>query len=179
MGRERNSSLILLPVEKGIPIPPVEKFPKWRRPIKYKISIKRLFIGDSVFIPESDQPPQAEMSLLRRKLGRNHVYRKVKSEDGVVLGIRVWRVEDNPGHLITPEAKRKNEMEELKQKKKDEIEQQAALLDKEPQPPELKKEDDRKKPKMRNCLWCGLPFESKNAGDRYHQNCRDNARRAG
>ena len=115
MGRERNSSLILLPVEKGIPIPPVEKFPKWRRPIKYKISIKRLFIGDSVFIPESDQPPQAEMSLLRRKLGRNHVYRKVKSEDGVVLGIRVWRVEDNPGHLITPEAKRKNEMEELKQ----------------------------------------------------------------
>jgi hypothetical protein len=45
--------------------------------------------------------------------------------------------------------------------------------------PELKKEDDRKKPRTRNCLWCGLPFESKNAGDRYHQNCRDNARRAG
>lgn len=70
-------------------------------------------------------------------------------------------------------------MEELKQKKKDEIEQKSALLDKEPQPPELKKEDDRKKLKIRNCLWCGLPFESKNAGDRYHQNCRDNARRAG
>ena len=70
-------------------------------------------------------------------------------------------------------------MEELKQKQKDEIAQENALLDKEPQQPELKKEDDRKKFKMRNCLWCGLPFESKNAGDRYHQNCRDNARRAG
>jgi hypothetical protein len=111
MGRKQNSSLILLPVEKGIPIPPVEKFPKWRRPIKYKISIKRLFIGDSVFIPESDQPPQAEMSLLRKKLGRNHVYRKVRSEDGFVLGIRIWRVEDQPDHLLAPEVKTKSKME--------------------------------------------------------------------
>ena len=179
MDREKNNSMILLPVEKGIPIPPVETFPKWRRPIKYKISIKRLFIGDSVFIPESDQPPQAEMSLLRKKLGRNYVYRKVRSEDGVVLGIRIWRIDDKPDHLVAPEVKRKNKMEETKQIKKIKDAQKNELQADAPKQPELKKEDDRKKSRIRNCLWCGLPFESKNAGDRYHQNCRDNARRAG
>ena len=119
------------------------------------------------------------MSLLRKKLGRNHVYRKVRSEDGVVLGIRIWRVDDQPDHLVAPEVKRKSKMEETKQINKIEDAQKNELQADAPMQPELKKEDDRKKPRTRNCLWCGLPFESKNAGDRYHQNCRDNARRAG
>ena len=35
------------------------------------------------------------------------------------------------------------------------------------------------KAKKRICLWCGKEFNSNNAGDRYHPECRLNAARVG
>jgi hypothetical protein len=92
MAKYINDKLIVLKVEKGIPIPEVVRNPKWSRKAKYRIGLERLEIGDSVFIPESSQPPQTQMHDLKMRFGRLFTYRIVKDEDGIPSGVRIWRV---------------------------------------------------------------------------------------
>jgi hypothetical protein len=89
---KKKQEIILLPIEKGIPLPEVERKPKWRRPIRYKIAIDRLDVGDSVFIPGATQPPQKEMHYLKMRMGRLFSFRVIKDDLGNLEGIRVWRV---------------------------------------------------------------------------------------
>lgn len=193
MPRKPLNNLIVLPIEKGIPIPEVDAMPKWRREAKYRIPLRMLEVNDSVFIPDAKHPPLREMHFLKKKFGRSYVYRTQRTEEGVAFGVRVWRVEPSPNQLIDPEAKKRDEMEKIKQNKK-ENEEQESHKRKHPisvrkvkntekeitlKARGLEKEPDWMKPKKRNCLWCGLPFESNSAGDRYHPNCRSSARNAG
>lgn len=172
MTRKVPEKLILLPIEKGIPIPEVESVPRWKKKAKYSIPLRMLEIGDSIFIPDAKYAPLREMHFLKKKFGRNYVYRTQRTEEGVAYGIRVWRIEPNPNNPIDPEARKRDEMEKIKQNKENKKEVTLRARG-------LEKESSWMKPKKRNCLWCGVPFESNNAGDRYHPNCRASARNAG
>lgn len=178
MAVKKSSPLILLPIEKGVPIPEAETAPSFRRKATYRIAIERLFVGDSIFIPEAKQPPQHEIVFLKQRFGRNFIYRTVKDEEGNIVGVRVWRVAARPDQIIDPEVKKRNEIEEAKQRKKDESTQGIAPQAVDSEPVELKRELDRGKITIRTCLKCGKPFESESIGDRYHRNCRVSVRNA-
>jgi len=87
-----SKNLIVLEIEKGIPIPKVNRTPAFRRKPKYRIGLDRLEVGDSVFIPESRQPPQREMHNIKMRLGWLYTFRIIKDDSGNVEGVRVWRV---------------------------------------------------------------------------------------
>lgn len=89
---KKKTKLILLPIEKGIPIPEVSRKPAWRRPTRHKIDLPRLEVGDSVFIPGATQPPQREMHHLKMREGRLFSFRIIKDDEGNLQGVRVWRI---------------------------------------------------------------------------------------
>lgn len=83
---------IVLPVDKGVPIPPVDTDPRKRATdTRYVIGLDRLDVGDSVFIPYARNAPKVQMHDLKMRHGRLFAFRTFRAEDGSVPGIRVWR----------------------------------------------------------------------------------------
>ena len=83
--------LELLPVEEGIPIPPPNYFPKYRKPPKYLYGLERLEINQSIFIPDARNAPMSAINKCKSRYGRLFNYRLYYDANGSISGCRVWR----------------------------------------------------------------------------------------
>jgi len=88
-------------IEKNIPIP-INK----NRQTKYKGIVKKMYVGDSIFIKAFDEDIGKFADGNRKtreeakkfanaliKLGRKTTMRIMRDDDGTLLGFRVWRIE--------------------------------------------------------------------------------------
>jgi hypothetical protein len=76
-------------IEKGIPIPPLENRGGnrcWENPNSVAATLRRMEVGDSVFIPGPSYPKGATLDVLRKK-GIKFTRRR---QEG---GYRIWRIQ--------------------------------------------------------------------------------------
>jgi len=88
----KTQKLQLLPIEKGIPIPEIDHYPKYRKPARFQYGLRRLEVGDSVFIPGKARVPMRAMSDIKQATGYIFTYRVYHYDDGEQKGCRIWRV---------------------------------------------------------------------------------------